>query len=65
MTESNHFAEYWEKSNNRRIFFEDYASSNGFDPYNPENWYMQQKHKILTKKVRNSFLFHFILFVVT
>jgi len=48
----------WKKSENRRIFFEEYADINGFDPYNPENWYLQQKRKILTTKGTKTILSH-------
>jgi hypothetical protein len=36
---------------NRRRFFENYAKENGFDPLNPENWYLQAREKIISTKV--------------
>ena len=36
---------------NRRIFFEDYAQHNKFEPYNPSNWYKQPFYKILAYEV--------------
>lgn len=41
----------WRNPKNRRKFFEEYAKENGFDPYQPDNWYSQAKHKIEEKKV--------------
>ena len=35
----------------RKKFFEDYASTNGFDPLIPENWYSQSRQQILAFKV--------------
>jgi hypothetical protein len=36
---------------NRKKFFEDYAKQNGFDPYNPVNWYTQPRENIMSVKV--------------
>ena len=41
----------WRKADNRRRFFETYAQQNGFDPRIAENWYAQQKDKVMTLKV--------------
>ena len=32
---------------NRRKFFMDFAAQNGFDPLKPENWYSQQRQRIV------------------
>lgn len=34
------------------MYFEKYATQNGFDPLNPHNWYTQPKLKFLSVKVR-------------
>jgi len=34
----------------RRNFFIDYAKSHGFEPLNPENWYIQSRKQILATK---------------
>ena len=38
----------------RRRIFENYADVHGFDPLNPENWYLQPKERILSFKVCDS-----------
>eukprot|EP00026_Physarum_polycephalum_P003078 Phypoly_transcript_03087.p1 GENE.Phypoly_transcript_03087~~Phypoly_transcript_03087.p1 ORF type:complete len:857 (-),score=123.40 Phypoly_transcript_03087:4-2394(-) len=47
-----------ENSENRRNLLEAYAKKNGFDPHNPENWYQQQKQKILLMKGAKNILSH-------
>jgi hypothetical protein len=37
-----------------KLFFENYAKDNGFDPFVPENWYFQTAKNILTIKVLNT-----------
>jgi hypothetical protein len=49
----------WRDVGNRRRFFENYAKENGFDPHDPENWYLQPKDNILAVKVPFS---HFSFF---
>lgn len=39
----------------RKKFFEEYATTNGFDPLVPENWYTQSKEKIM-REVGKKFL---------
>eukprot|EP00026_Physarum_polycephalum_P003961 Phypoly_transcript_03978.p1 GENE.Phypoly_transcript_03978~~Phypoly_transcript_03978.p1 ORF type:complete len:727 (+),score=78.73 Phypoly_transcript_03978:92-2272(+) len=39
---------HWKE--NRRKFFEKYASENGFDPRDPEGWYLQSRERILAVK---------------
>ena len=41
----------WETVANRRKFFEKFAQNNGFDPHNPDNWYLQAMHKIKDVRV--------------
>jgi hypothetical protein len=43
----------WEDISSRRELFVKYAKENGFDPLNPENWYLQPRKKILEIKVFN------------
>ena len=38
----------------RKRFFETYAKANAFDPYNPENWYLQSIKRIMATKVSPS-----------
>eukprot|EP00026_Physarum_polycephalum_P001037 Phypoly_transcript_01038.p1 GENE.Phypoly_transcript_01038~~Phypoly_transcript_01038.p1 ORF type:complete len:1240 (+),score=185.34 Phypoly_transcript_01038:28-3720(+) len=40
----------WSNPDNRRNFFERYASENNFDPLVPLNWYLQSKRNILAAK---------------
>eukprot|EP00026_Physarum_polycephalum_P002270 Phypoly_transcript_02276.p1 GENE.Phypoly_transcript_02276~~Phypoly_transcript_02276.p1 ORF type:complete len:794 (+),score=74.23 Phypoly_transcript_02276:119-2500(+) len=47
----------WKKIN-RRLFFEKYAKSKGFDPLNSENWYHQSKNKIKALKGATSVLWY-------
>ena len=42
---------HWKISNNRRIFFTDFAQTNNFDPLNPVNWYSVERKDILATKV--------------
>eukprot|EP00026_Physarum_polycephalum_P001387 Phypoly_transcript_01388.p1 GENE.Phypoly_transcript_01388~~Phypoly_transcript_01388.p1 ORF type:complete len:627 (+),score=98.80 Phypoly_transcript_01388:211-1881(+) len=37
----------WQKKENRRKFFENYAKAHGFDPLKPENWLKQSKEDIM------------------
>jgi hypothetical protein len=37
-----------------KLFFENYAKDNGFDPFVPENWYFQTAKNILAIKVLNT-----------
>ena len=48
----------------RRMFFEDYAKQNGFDPLIPNNWYVQSKLKILSLKVFITFFFFKIIIII-
>eukprot|EP00026_Physarum_polycephalum_P001397 Phypoly_transcript_01398.p1 GENE.Phypoly_transcript_01398~~Phypoly_transcript_01398.p1 ORF type:complete len:808 (+),score=111.44 Phypoly_transcript_01398:465-2888(+) len=43
-------APIWRKLRNRRLFFEEYAKENKFDPLVPENWYTQPRKRIHSKK---------------
>lgn len=45
------FVGAWNKRENRRRFFEDYATSCGFDPLKPSNWYNQSRTLIMASKV--------------
>jgi len=36
----------WHELKNRRIFFENFAKANKFDPLVAKNWYLQSKKKI-------------------
>ena len=49
------FLELWKHPENRRRFFQDYASENGFDPLNPENWYTQPHSKVMAVRVYSIF----------
>eukprot|EP00026_Physarum_polycephalum_P008136 Phypoly_transcript_08214.p1 GENE.Phypoly_transcript_08214~~Phypoly_transcript_08214.p1 ORF type:complete len:513 (-),score=83.64 Phypoly_transcript_08214:5-1384(-) len=50
---------FWNNSENRRKFFEDYANANGFDPLDPENWYSQSSKQIFSfKNARNVLFYH-------
>eukprot|EP00026_Physarum_polycephalum_P003118 Phypoly_transcript_03127.p1 GENE.Phypoly_transcript_03127~~Phypoly_transcript_03127.p1 ORF type:complete len:674 (+),score=87.16 Phypoly_transcript_03127:242-2263(+) len=40
----------WDKVENRRKFFENYAKDNGFDPQDAYSWYIQPREKILSYK---------------
>jgi hypothetical protein len=51
----------WRDIRKRRKFFVQYAIENGFDPYNPENWYSQTKDLVLSNKVCDCFLFLLIM----
>eukprot|EP00026_Physarum_polycephalum_P001573 Phypoly_transcript_01575.p1 GENE.Phypoly_transcript_01575~~Phypoly_transcript_01575.p1 ORF type:complete len:894 (+),score=113.77 Phypoly_transcript_01575:551-3232(+) len=42
--------EYFSHLANRRCIFEEYASREGFDPLNPNNWYDQQKFRMIAQK---------------
>jgi hypothetical protein len=48
------FSDFWDKNENKRKLFEDYAASKGFDPLVPENWYNQDQAHILSFKVSPS-----------
>ena len=50
----------WREAANRRIFFENYAKSNGFDPLIAANWYLVPSDKIMAMKV--SFYHYFPTF---
>jgi hypothetical protein len=39
---------------NHKLFFENYAKDNGFDPLVPENWYFQTVKNIIAIKVLNT-----------
>jgi hypothetical protein len=41
------YVSYWDKSENRRIFFENYAKKYDFDPLVPKNWYSQPRNKLM------------------
>jgi hypothetical protein len=41
----------WDNVENRRKFFEKYAKDRGFDPLNPENWYLQTSQSVRFTKV--------------
>jgi hypothetical protein len=36
---------------NRRNFFEAFAKERGFDPYDPEHWYLQARKNIIAVEV--------------
>jgi hypothetical protein len=44
-------ADFWDKVENQRKLFENYARDNEFNPLIPDNWYSQPKEKILNYKV--------------
>ena len=46
------FAELFQVRRHRK-FFESFATTNGFDPLLPENWYLQSKANIMNSKVQN------------
>lgn len=41
---------------NRRHYFEKYATSNKFDPLNPEEWYKQTPEKLMQKVIITLFV---------
>jgi hypothetical protein len=43
----------------QRQFFEDYAKSSGFDPFNPSEWYSVSSDSIRSVKVNTSVSFYF------
>jgi len=47
---------YWKEMKNRRIFFEDFAKQNHFDPLKPSNWLHVSKKNILAVKKGASIL---------
>jgi hypothetical protein len=55
----------WTKPEKRREFFEKYAEANLFNPYVPENWYLQPRDKILAVKVSSIFVFSLHPFLVS
>jgi len=44
---------YWRSAENRRKFFEEFASEQGFDPSIAANWKDVTQAQVLTKKVVN------------
>lgn len=42
----------WKDIDSRRLFFENYAKKEGFDPLIPDNWYIQPRTKIADSKVQ-------------
>eukprot|EP00026_Physarum_polycephalum_P001261 Phypoly_transcript_01262.p1 GENE.Phypoly_transcript_01262~~Phypoly_transcript_01262.p1 ORF type:complete len:970 (+),score=114.54 Phypoly_transcript_01262:138-3047(+) len=46
----------WNDIETRRVFFENYAAENEFDPLNPGNWYSQPIEKFTTIKGINNLL---------
>lgn len=54
-------ANYWQDLQNRRIFLENYARTNNFDPLISENWYSLTREKLLRSEVR--LLIHFLWIV--
>ena len=48
----------WQGGRNARMFFDEYAQEQGFDPLRAENWYFNLR-KMLKKKV---IFFHFLTF---
>lgn len=40
----------------RREFFENFAKEEGFDPLHADQWYLQSKEKLLSRKVIEIFL---------
>ena len=48
---SNALLASWQDLNNRRIFFEEYAQLNDFDPLNPNNWYLVPEANLIATKV--------------
>lgn len=41
----------WKEIENRRKFFEDYATENHFDSQDANQWYKQPREKIMAAKV--------------
>eukprot|EP00026_Physarum_polycephalum_P001731 Phypoly_transcript_01733.p1 GENE.Phypoly_transcript_01733~~Phypoly_transcript_01733.p1 ORF type:complete len:1003 (+),score=155.23 Phypoly_transcript_01733:421-3009(+) len=48
----------WRSVDNRRIFFEDFAKANGFDPLNSHQWHAQSIDKILSFKEISKILYY-------
>eukprot|EP00026_Physarum_polycephalum_P002151 Phypoly_transcript_02156.p1 GENE.Phypoly_transcript_02156~~Phypoly_transcript_02156.p1 ORF type:complete len:735 (+),score=101.72 Phypoly_transcript_02156:694-2898(+) len=48
--EPSSFNTAWNSVENRRLFFENYARENGFEPLVPENWYSQSGKAIMQSK---------------
>jgi hypothetical protein len=48
------FDKYKKDFTQHKLFFENYAKDNGFDPFVPENWYFQTAKNILAIKVLNT-----------
>jgi hypothetical protein len=44
-------SDLWKDIKKRRKFFEKYAKERGFDPNDPEKWYLQSKEEIVSAKV--------------
>lgn len=51
-----------DKIENRRNFFIEYANTHGFDPLNPDHWYLQSREKLIA--VKESFLLFFLCILV-
>lgn len=58
---NNIFIGIWDKSINRRQFFEKYAKEKGFDALIPDHWYVQPRYKIRLMKVL-LLLFYLLLY---
>jgi hypothetical protein len=50
----------WNSEEKRKKFFIEFAQRNGFDPYNPENWYSQPIKNVMLAKVDTSLLLFLI-----
>ena len=60
----NKIIDFWHTKENRRKFFETYASARKFDPLNPENWYCQQRKEIHSVRVCFVLSFNFFLYIL-
>jgi len=42
---------YWKDPLNCRVFFDEFAKEEGFDPFKPENWYKAGLRRLKNRKV--------------
>eukprot|EP00026_Physarum_polycephalum_P001151 Phypoly_transcript_01152.p1 GENE.Phypoly_transcript_01152~~Phypoly_transcript_01152.p1 ORF type:complete len:1060 (-),score=94.29 Phypoly_transcript_01152:294-3473(-) len=49
----------WSTKESRRMFFEDFATKQGFDACDPERWYEQSRDKIMLCKGASNVLFYY------
>lgn len=54
----------WHNKDSRRDFFEEYALDSGFDPLDPECWYLESRGNILKKKVWKNMMPSYFLFLI-